>query len=122
MIPRRKALKRSAPPRKRKRTASERERIYGPPGFVEWIHEQPCACCRVVGYSEAAHMVTGGTGRKADWTTIAPLCRTRTVSGWLAEGCHALAHRRGMSALAHREPSFNPETAMVKTQNAWAAR
>jgi hypothetical protein len=71
-------------PRKRKpRKPSETLRIYGPPERRAWVKSLACTYCFAVhpliglataGSSHNAHTVTGGTGRKADYTTIVPLC------------------------------------------------
>lgn len=74
--------------KKKPRSKSERERIYGPKGYVEWIHEQPCIACGVVGFSEVAHIKTGGMGRKDDWTRTVPLCGVRPGFAGLYMGCH----------------------------------
>lgn len=86
---RRQPLKRSRI-KKRPRSRSERERIYGPKGYVEWIHEQPCVGCGFVP-SSCAHIKTGGTGRKADWTQTVPLCETH----YGEVGCHPQFHLWG---------------------------
>lgn len=60
-------------------------RVYGSKARVRWVKEQLCCVC---GRSpcENAHTVTGGTGRKGDYTTIVPLCpschRTQHAKGW----------------------------------------
>ena len=54
------------------RPKSEQTRIYGPPGFVEWIQSLPSVASGK-GPCEAAHVGTGGMGRKGDWTSIIPL-------------------------------------------------
>lgn len=81
-------LKRSAPPprgkaiRRKPRKASEFARIYGSEARVRWVKSLPCVGCGAIPSedrpSENAHTVTGGTSRKADAATIAPLCH----------GCH----------------------------------
>lgn len=84
------SLKRSAIKRK-PRKKSERERIYGPKGYVEWIHEQPCVACGWTP-SECAHIRTGGTGRKDDWTRTIPLCGPHIDHRYtkITIGCHKL--------------------------------
>lgn len=82
-------LRRTGKLKPKKRTKSERERIYGPPGYVEWCHAQPCIACGVVGFSEVAHVGNGGMGRKSDWTDTVPLCGPRpALIGGLFMGCH----------------------------------
>ena len=82
----------AAKTRKKKRPAKEQrakfEREYGGEEYLAFIHAQPCAACRLVGYTEAAHTATGGMGRKADAETLAPLCR------W----CHLDLHHMGVKS------------------------
>ena len=89
-------LKRSGKPlkrtriKKKPRSKEERERIYGPKGYVEWIHEQPCVACGY-GRSECAHVGNGGTARKSDWTQTVPLCGWRYLgTNFGTIGCHRL--------------------------------
>ena len=60
----------------RKRKASEWKRAYRSKEFVLWIKTQPCAVrdemCNPE--SEAAHIKTGGMGRKSSADHIIPLC------------------------------------------------
>lgn len=106
-------------PRKRSRKKSERERIYGPPGYVEWIHEQPCIACGVVGFSEVAHVKSGGMGRKSDWTDTVPLCGYRGTSRIdYTLGCHAMLHAFGRPALEKRH-DIDLEVAAISTQERW---
>lgn len=71
------------PMKKRRRKPSETLRIYGTPERRAWIKSLPCLACAGIssffadatrGTSHNAHTVTGGTGRKADYQTIIPLC------------------------------------------------
>jgi hypothetical protein len=58
-----------------RRSAKSFARIYGSPARVRWVANLPCSvvgCTR--GPCDNAHTETGGMGRKADYTTIAPLC------------------------------------------------
>ena len=65
---------RTRPIRPKKRTPSEAERIYGPKGFQDWLHRLPCIVCGHRGEIHAHHTENGGMGRKADWTTLVPVC------------------------------------------------
>jgi hypothetical protein len=122
-------LKRSAI-RKKPRKKSERERIYGPKGYVEWIHEQKCIACGVVGYSECAHIKTGGTGRKDDWTRTVPFCGFRRASfSPLPKspydsinfiGCHQ-QYDEFQWAFKLEHPDFNAAEAARTTNEAWMA-
>lgn len=69
----------------KKRKPSEFARIYGSKKRVEWIKSLRCSSCGVVGYSQNAHTENGGMGRKADHTTIVPLCGPHDG----LQGCHA---------------------------------
>jgi hypothetical protein len=85
MPPRNSRLARS-PTKRKPRKASERERIYGPKGRVEFVQSLPCIVCGAVP-SENAHTEGSGMGRKADARTIAPMC------GEFQNGCHAAYDR-----------------------------
>ncbi len=112
-------------PRNAKRKASEMERAYGPPERREFVKAMPCAACRVVGYSENAHLLgNGGMSRKADADTVGPLCGPRAVFAVLNykiyPGCHNLydKHRATFDAVF---PTFDPERTAAETQAAWSA-
>ena len=77
--------------RKKPRSKSERERIYGPPGYVEWCKSQTCVACRHSQRSDVAHIQTGGVGRKDDWTRTVPLCSRVSYR----HGCHGMLHLLG---------------------------
>lgn len=64
------AVKRSNPARK----AKAFKRAYGSRARVAFVKSLPCVACGVVGYSENAHVTSGGVGRKADASQIVPLC------------------------------------------------
>ena len=81
-----------------KRAAQNHARAYG--DKAAWIRLHPCCAC---GYlkSEAAHVGSGGMGRKADSTMLVPLCGVHTIledqGAWIyaeqIDGCHADSHR-----------------------------
>lgn len=92
MIPRRTALKRSAPPKKRNVTRKARElaRAFGPPERRAWIASQPCIACVTrstpqASRTENVHVIGGGAGRRADFAFIVPMCADH----------HAILHRIG---------------------------
>ena len=91
---------------------AEHERVYGPEGFGDWIRSQPCAACHHVGHSVQAHVgkVGKGVGRKADWTQVIPLCRSRPLA---IEGCHEKSHRGALVV----DPQW-----LRQTQEAWRCR
>ena len=106
-------IKRSGPPKRKARTASERQRIYGPKSYVPFVKSSPCAHCSVEGYSETAHNGNGGMGRKKDWTETMPLCGPRKLtSGNWYEGCHAKFDR-------HELVGFDAEKAVTATQQSF---
>jgi hypothetical protein len=74
MKPRSVPLKRGGRIKPKKRSAAEFTRIYGSKARVAWIKAQPCLVCHR-SPCDNAHTVTGGTGRKAGFETIVPLCR-----------------------------------------------
>ena len=73
--------------RNAKRREAEFARCYGSTERVEWVKRQLCYVCGALP-SENAHIVTGGMGRKSDFTNIVPLCVAH----------HALLHRMGRPA------------------------
>jgi hypothetical protein len=91
-IARKTPLRTTAKPKPRKaiqrkrRTDAEYERIYGSEARVQWVQSLDCACGCNGSPCVNAHSVTGGTGRKADYTTIIPLTdkchRLQTDHGW----------------------------------------
>lgn len=116
------------PLKKRPRKKSETLRIYGPPARRVWMKTLPCSACSVVGYSEGAHVLgNGGTGRKADYDTQAPLCgpRADATDPWSWDGttyigCHKLFddYRWRFSA---RFPDFDPAKVARETEEMWAS-
>lgn len=68
--------KRSKPinPINRERKKAERLRAYGPPERRRAVRAMECAVPGCRRLSENAHLTTGGTGRKADASTVANLC------------------------------------------------
>lgn len=84
---------RRTPPQKKKRTAKEDHRIYGPQEFRDFLHAHACLGCGYKGDAiEQAHIHTGGKGRKDGYQKTAPLCgsRSRWERGrWIITiGCH----------------------------------
>lgn len=107
--------------KRKPRPKAETERIYGPPARRKWMKLQPCSACGVVGYSEGAHVLgNGGTGRKADADTQAPLCGIRPEHNRTGTylGCHILFDRY-RSDFNRRFPEFDPIKASVKTEKDW---
>lgn len=109
-------LKRSTKPlRKKPRTKSEKLRIYGPPGFIEWIHEQRCIACGQIPSqdypSHAAHTETGGVSRKGDWTSIVPLCFA----------CHILIGHQSGNKTLEALWDIDLEVAAIAIQEQWAS-
>jgi len=62
------------PIKRKKRPAGEFARIYGSKARVAWIKALGCVICGAVP-ADNAHTVGGGTGYKAGYETIVPLCR-----------------------------------------------
>lgn len=74
-IPRKKPLRRSGCVTRKSRTVTSFNRIYGSKARVRWVKAQPCVSCGAQdGASHNHHTQNGGTGRKADASTIVPLC------------------------------------------------
>lgn len=70
-------------------------RSYGGKARVEWMKTLPCVACGVVGFSQNAHIKTGGAGRKSDARFCVPLCGPQSMFQWKSHvfpayiGCHA---------------------------------
>jgi hypothetical protein len=94
-------------PKAKKRTENDYARIYGSRERVAWVQAQPCIACNRIP-SENAHIRSGGTGRKADYTQIVPLCRS----------CHTLQHQKGWKALGLNVARL--EYFAFRTQFQWA--
>ena len=116
-------MKRGGRIKPKKRTASEKERIYGPKARVEFVKSLRCANCGLrasehSGWIEVvnAHIENGGSGRKADYTSIIPLCTTI-----YATGCHDIQHRHGWSNLTKLSAQEQREAAAAATERAWQA-
>jgi hypothetical protein len=102
--------KRGGKPKAKKRSAKETTRIYGPLGRAAFTKEQPCVGCGRLHASDNHHTQNGGTGRKASYTTIVPLCRK----------CHHDVHNHGAAAFERvRGISFEQEAA--KHEQRWLA-
>lgn len=113
--------KRSESPRKRnpKRKASEFRRCYGSRERVLFVKGLPCSACGGAGYSENAHVPPkgeAGTGYKADYRFIAPLCLI-TVS----IGCHALLHNNGRHWF-EKYWDIDLEKCAAETERLWLSR
>jgi hypothetical protein len=100
---------RRAPTRRKPRKASERERIYGPKGRVEFVQSLPCIVCQSFP-SDNMHIKGDGVSRKAGYQWIVPCCRTH----------HEDAHRIGIKTFA-RAFDIDLELAAIATQQQWLA-
>lgn len=94
-LPPRTQAPRRTPVKKRnaKRHTREWARAYGSPERVAAINAKPCCWCGLEGYTENAHTESGGGSRKANASTIAPLCGaayqyTSPIAYTLTDGCH----------------------------------
>lgn len=111
--------------KKKPRKLSETLRIYGSKARRDFVRGLPCAACGVGGYSVQAHVLgNGGTGRKADADTIAPLCGQRPdgrkPGNFYYTGCHFLFDEMPWE-FKPRFPDFDPGKAAADTQAAWIA-
>lgn len=123
--------RRSAPPKvNRKRKGREFARTYHSEERVLFVRGLPCCACGVVGYSENAHVPPkgeAGTGYKADYRFIAPLCHERTKYDEVERrefayiGCHRFRAERPWAFMA-KFPDFDPEKATAETEAAWQSR
>jgi hypothetical protein len=112
--------------RKKPRSKGETLRIYGPPERREWVKQQPCGACGIVGYSQNAHCPPpgeSGTGYKADSKWIAPLCGARTTyrNGRLMYayiGCHRL-YDEHPEIFREKYPSLDMQAVAAETERRW---
>lgn len=96
-----------------KRKRSEWKRAYHSAERVAFVKALPCVACGFDGFPlrENAHTVNGGAGRKGDYVTIIPLCKS----------CHTKQHRKGWSALFGANPSLQIVLHCQATELAWQA-
>lgn len=94
-------------PANRRRKASEWARAYGSRERVEFIRYLPCVVC---GHTpcQNAHIQGGGASRKADATTVIPLCALH----------HGEQHIVGTDTFARRYNLDLPALA-AETERAW---
>lgn len=64
------------------RPAAQTERAHGSAERREWTKTRPCAICGRTP-SDAAHVRSGGTGRKDDVERTVPLCSDDIPSGYI---------------------------------------
>ena len=125
-------LKRSGKPlkrtriKKKPRSKSEFARIYHSKERVEFIKSLPCCACGIEGFSDNAHVAPPskkGTGYKAGYIWIVPLCGTRTdVSNpaylvWTM-GCHGYSHQCGRDSFEEKY-GINLKACAIETHNRW---
>lgn len=97
-------------PRNAKRRASEFKRWYGSKERVAWVRALPCVWCLSREGSDNAHTENGGKGRKADYQTIAPLCRP----------CHTY-YDQHKGVFAHDKPREFVRQGARETARIWLA-
>jgi hypothetical protein len=91
-----------------KRKAREFARAYGSKERVAWVKSLPCVACTSNGRSDNHHICGDGAGRKADHTSIIPLCRA----------CHLAWHRFGRRYVEVRA-GFKAEQVAAATEQRW---
>lgn len=97
--PRPKKAKKPVKKRNAKRHTREWLRAYGSVERVEFVKGLPCVACGRVGFAENTHCATGGMGRKAHFTMIAPLCGHL----WsIVNNCHGELHRIGIKSFEEK--------------------
>lgn len=78
------------------------------------MRDQPCIACGRRGYCDSAHIESGGTGRKADYTKTVPLCG---VLWSIVDNCHKEAHR-GQETFATKY-GIDLTEAAAETESRW---
>lgn len=111
-------LKRKSPVRKvnQKRRASEFARCYHSKERVAWVQRQPCVVC-TLSPCDNAHIRTGGTGRKAGYRQIVPLCSPF----YDEDGCHRYLHAIGRASF-ERTYGIDLVAAAAETERRWQLR
>jgi hypothetical protein len=116
-------LRSSGPPERRtrvkavnrKRRVSEFARCFHSKARVAFVKTLPCAndakWALCMGPIENAHIETGGTGYRADYTSIIPLCKQH----------HWRSHAHGWIALPRLDTPEKREAAAARTEKLWAA-
>jgi hypothetical protein len=98
--PRTTPLRSTTPIRRKPRKASETRRIYGTRKHQKWLRDHPCLGCACSGSDDYPHHLhhtaNGGKGRKADASTLVPLCY----------GCHWLLHQHGPETFQRAHADF----------------
>lgn len=113
------------PIRKKPRKPSETLRIYGPPARRKFVKSLPCCTCGVEGHTDQAHVAPPGekgTGYKAGYLWIVPLCADRGEEflGGDVLGCHTLYDRFPWT-FNRRFPDLDPTLAAAETERLWLA-
>lgn len=111
------SLARRTPVKKRNaaRRKSEFARCYHSKARVAFVKSLPCVACGK-GPCENAHVENGGTGRKADYTLIVPLCSRRSHNGEHPPiGCHHRLHNLGVKTFeAQHRIDLHQEAARIE--------
>jgi hypothetical protein len=112
-------IKRTAPPRKVNAARRKREwlRAYGSRERAAFVRTLPCVGCGRVGFSENAHVITGGMSRKADAKDIVPLCGHLYS---ILVNCHGELHREGIASFEAAHGIDLAECA-AQTERLWLA-
>lgn len=119
-------IKRSSKPisrsavKKKPRPKSETLRIYGGKKRIEFVKSLACQVCAITGYTENAHIETGGMGRKADSRFIMALCgpHPRRLVPGIHIGHHRLLHKLGRETFERRY-DLNLSACAAETEKLW---
>ena len=100
--------------RKRERARERKERLFGPPGYWDWLTSKPCRKCGQSHLVGGHHDPPEGMSKRGHWTKTVPLCRS----------CHTGApdsrHRhKGGAAGFWSDLGTTPEEATEQTMQAW---
>ena len=77
-------------------------RTHGTPEHRAWMKEQPCLICDRTP-CDAAHLKSGGTGRKDSYTRSVPLCSTIVAAGYSG---HHDEYDAGKQSFRAKYPEF----------------
>lgn len=97
-------------------------RAHGTPEFREWIKSQGCVVCGRVP-SDAAHLKSGGTGRKDDVAGTVPLCSTIVARGYSGHHDEYDGRQRagGKRAFLAKYPHLDLPALAAEIRRAWLA-
>jgi hypothetical protein len=115
-LPRGKAIRKRSPERR----AKELQRGHGDPDFRAWIKRRPCVVCGRTP-CDAAHLKSGGTGRKDEVCGTVPMCSTTSAYVGHHDEYDGRAFAGGKKTFAANYPHLDLWALAAATQRAYEA-